>query len=250
MLSSDSKISEIDIKENNFAILFEFFSYLENYPYVIANYYEINSKEIPNIEVYCYDKTDISQRLISYLINYNFFEFEINHRLLDINRIELSSASDNGILQWKVIIHDEFMQPSNVSVKPHFIYSVIENFCLKDVKLQNTVKKIKVPSKIDRILIKYINYLDKHEYSPNNEELIQNIFNNVETIDDLIYLKSKVYIHRKPINHEDFSSQLKFKRRLTIYQIKKIINIFPVPVAEKLTFIGKKIYALINGRNR
>ena len=104
------------------------------------------------------------------------------------------------------------------------------------------------PSKVDKHIMQYIDYLEKHEFMPKGDNFYSTITNMPSNQRISFYDKINIYVKRKVEDYDSYSSNLIFKRRLTVNQIKSIINKLPSPFADLVMNIAK-ILKTYHGRN-
>jgi hypothetical protein len=155
----------------------------------------------------------------------------------------------NNDVVFSFILFQSTPQFDNVFIEPSYIYSIIENAQAIHYEYDGNKFPVFIPSKVDTLVWKYIEYLDKYEYMPNSYEHYSSIINKLSSQRISFFDKIDIYVKRKPEDYDSVSTNLVFKKRLTVTQIKRLIKKMPSPFAEVLLFVANKTYKLYHGRN-
>lgn len=139
------------VKDLNYAIVKN-----ENFP----NYYKGS-----DIDVFCYDKNTFAKRLLSVGNSYLKEGFEIK----TLNKSESHSYIDfflNDELEFRFDLYESLPEYKKIRLKPHYTLSVIENAVAVEREFEGTKYYIRIPSQIDDILLRYVEYIEWYELRP------------------------------------------------------------------------------------
>jgi hypothetical protein len=238
-----------DMKKFNMIDFKHLFYLIREEPYVFIKHEEIESfKPAGSVGVFCFNMNNLASRIINYGRIYLIENFEINIKSYGQVKTELHFRINNDVV-FSFILFQSTPQFDNVFIEPSYIYSIIENAQAIHYEYDGNKFPVFIPSKVDTLVWKYIEYLDKYEYMPNSYEHYSSIINKLSSQRISFFDKIDIYVKRKPEDYDSVSTNLVFKKRLTVTQIKRLIKKMPSPFAEVLLFVANKTYKLYHGRN-
>ena len=153
------------------------FKQLENKYYCIIKLPESyhNYKIGSDLDIFCYNIHDIANIILCYL--QKFITSELKIKIIN-NKIQiLLDVIYNGKLYFRFNLYGALPHYMNIKIKEAFFSSVIENS--KKVNIKNV--KIKVPSDIDDVILRYIEYHEWYAEIPDKINHIKYIEAKIES---------------------------------------------------------------------
>ena len=250
MHSSNYKMNLNFRKKFNLIDFKHIFYLIREQPYVIDKNVKIDDlKPGGFLNIYCFNIGSFVNNIIKYGNEFLIKDIDINiNSSLDI-KTQIFFVVNNDMEIFTLNIYDKTPKFNNVIVEPNYIYSIIENAESKNHDYNGNKFPIFFPSKVDKHIMQYIDYLEKHEFMPKGDNFYSTITNMPSNQRISFYDKINIYVKRKVEDYDSYSSNLIFKRRLTVNQIKSIINKLPSPFADLVMNIAKKIFKTYHGRN-
>jgi hypothetical protein len=235
---------------NNKMIDFKHLFYLiREEPYVFVKHVEIeNLQPLGSLDIFCFNMNNLARKIIDYGSIYLIKDFDINVESCGQLKTKIHLSS-NDALVFSFVLFQSIPKFENVTVEPSYIHSIIENAQSIYYEYNGNKFPVFAPSKVDKLIWQYIEYLDKHEYMPNGSKYYPAIIDKLSSQRISFFDKINIYVKRKVKDYDSYSSNLIFKRRLTVNQIKRIINKLPSPFNEALFFVANKTYKIYHGRN-
>ena len=244
-----NKVTNTDMKKFDLIDFKHLFYLVREEPYVFIKHGEIENF-IPggSVDIFCFNVDNFAKNIISYTCIHLIkdLDMEIDSHGLYTTDIHLKL---NNELVFSFVLYRSFPRFENVMVEPSYMYSIIENAESRLYEYNGNKFPVFVPSQVDSLVWQYIVYLDKHEFMPNGSKHYPVIGNKLSSQRISFWDKADLYVKRRVVNYDAYSSNLVFKRTLTPSRVKRIIKKMPYPFAEVLLFVAKKTYKIFHGRN-
>jgi len=213
--------------------------------YVIVKY----DKSFPNyykgsdIDLFCYNKKELTKQILNCGNKYINKGFEIKVKEPNDNHIFIDFYEENE-LYFRFDIYDSFPDYKKINIKKYYIYSVIEN-SISIVKKYNGLEyPVFLPSDIDDLLLRYIEYIEWYELRPDKIKHLDYILNKLS--DESLKKKflDKLHLYTRlsdmPVNDNYYDSlPKKQKNEIGYLKIRKFLGKFCL--IRKLYGIFKKI---------
>ncbi len=152
--------------------LLEFFQLIENESYVVIK----PSNKLPDydigsdIDIFCYHTDNIVEKTSAFLSNYLHDKSTIS--VSDsATKVHVDFIVDNEI-NFRFDLYKQLPTYKNIRLKPAFFSSVIESSVVRNITENNRATTIKVPSVIDDLILRYVEY---HEYYAARPDKIKHI---------------------------------------------------------------------------
>ena len=148
--------------------LTEIFKSLENKYYTIIKLPEIFPlyKTGSDLDIFCFDIDDFAKNILAIL------QKNIDDNLhIEMNRMDGQMYIDlmeRDKIHFRFDLYDRLPKYNNVNIKEGFFSSVIESSIVKEL---NDIK-VKIPSKVDEVILRYIEY---HEWFVQRPDKIKHI---------------------------------------------------------------------------
>ena len=168
------------MKYSNKLDLDKFFFNVRDQAYVI-----VKDEDFPNyykgsdIDVFCYDKGTFTKRILSIANSYLDKGFEVKVS----NKSESQTYIDfflNGELEFRFDLYESLPQYKKIHLKPYYILSVIENATIVQREFNDSKYPIRVPSKIDDFLLRYVEYIEWYELRPDKIKHLDYIIEKID----------------------------------------------------------------------
>lgn len=153
------------MKYSNKLNLLEFFKEFFNESYCIIkmddnlpNYYEYS-----DIDIFCYDISNLADKIFKIGNKYVEAGFEI--RVTEVNsknQVHIDFYIDNR-LDFRFDLYQHLPNYKKIIIKPAFFSSIIENRICIAKNFNNEQFEIYVPSKIDDLILRYIEYIEYYD---------------------------------------------------------------------------------------
>jgi len=188
-----------------------FFYNFKKLNYVIIKY----NPSFPNyyqgsdIDIFCYNRKEFAKQILNFGNKYLNKGFEIkvkdigdNHTFVDFYQ--------NDEIYFRFDLYDSFPNHKKIKIKKYYLYSVIEN-AVPIIKKYNEVEYyIFVPSKIDDLLLRYIEYIEWYELRPDKVKHLDYILDKLSEDSSKMKFIDKLHLYTKfpeiPLN--DYSNSL------------------------------------------
>lgn len=249
------------MKKTNKLDLNYFFYNLKDMNYVIIKY----DTSFPNyysgsdIDIFCYNKNEFAKQVLNYGNKYLNRGFEIKVKNLSNNHTFIDFFQNNE-LDFRFDLYDSFPNYKKIKIKKYYLYSVIEN-AFSIIKKYNGIEYyIFIPSDIDNILLRYIEYIEWYELRPDKIKHLDYILDKLSknSLSIKFIDKLHLYVEFPEPNFDNNSNNLSNKRNFCKLQfsILRFLNNFVIDFFRRLRkFLGKfyfirKIYFKIHKRNK
>jgi hypothetical protein len=233
------------IKYSNKLDLDRFFYHARDQIYVIVkpdgefpNYYERS-----DIDIFCYDKDEFAKAILGVGNQYVLEGFEIvvadkkdSHTHIDFYF--------NGKLDFRFDLYESFPQYKKVQIKKHYIYSVIENAIPLDRDFDGERYQIYVPSVVDDLLLRYIEYIEWYEVRPDKIKHLDYIARSIEEDHGRISFLDRLhlYTYLPSARYDNSSNIVSAFRERNAYWIARIRS---MPLRRIPGAVLRKLYRII-----
>lgn len=235
------------MKYSNKLDLDYFFYNVKDQVYVI-----VKNEDFPNyykgadIDVLCYNKNDFAQRILSMGNSYLDKGFEI--RVLNVS--ESHTYIDFFLkdeLEFRFDLYQSLPEYKKIHLKQHYIFSVIENAMVVQREFEGTGYPLYVPSVIDNILLRYVEYIEWYELRPDKIKHLDYIMESIDE-DKKSQFLNKLHVYTAfPEDSDSLQTRSLRKSMLRIYsklKEKSLSEIF-VAILYRVKMSGVRIYRAI-----
>jgi len=190
---------------------------LDNFP----NYYQGS-----DIDVFCYNKDGFAKQILSVGNTYLDQGFEIKIT----NKSESQTYIDfyfDGELEFRFDLYQSLPNYKKIRIKKHYILSVIENAKAVHREFDGVQYPIYVPSTVDELLLRYIEYIEWYEIRPDKIKHLDYIMNAVSKDSSRIGFLDKLHFYTEmpvPDFKESFLRRF-YVFRWTEFWIKKVQSV-------------------------
>ena len=162
-----------------------FFSRVVDLPYVVVRgtpddllRYHPGS----DIDIFCYDKQEFGRQVLAFANDYLDIGYEVH--------LEDSEAGDQthidlyrgGKLELRFDLYGEFPRYRRSHVNPALFFSVIEQAEMLELEHGREIVTIQVPSRVDDLLLRYLEYIEYYEQRPDKLKHLDYILEAVEKL--------------------------------------------------------------------
>lgn len=147
-----------------------------------------------DIDVFCYDKNEFAKMILSvgnWYVNRGF-EIEV------INKGDLQVCLDfyfDGELEFRFDLRQSLPNYKRIQLKPHYIYSVIENARVLYREFNGQQYPIYVPSPVDALLLRYVEYIEWYEARPDKIKHLDYVLEAVSAEPSRISFLDKLHLY-------------------------------------------------------
>lgn len=214
------------MKKQNLLDINNFFFNVRKVPYVIIKY----NHKFPNyykgqdIDIFCYDKGQFVQKILEVGNKYLNKGFEIKVTDISTGNTQIDFIFKKE-LRFRFDIYQELPWFKNVKIKKHYIYSVIENATTLQRYYKSKPYFIYIASKIDDLLLRYIEYIEYYQLRPDKVKHLNFILKTVRSDPERISFLDKLHLYT------DFTDN--FPKRIKKNLIELTINFIK-------NYLGKK----------
>lgn len=207
----------------------EFFSNVKDLTYVIIKFPDSfpNYYKGSDIDVFCYNKNKFARRILQVGNKYLKQGFEIKVT----NRNESHAYIDfflNGELEFRFDLYQSLPEYKKIHLKQHYIFSVIENAITIQRKFNGVQYSIYIPSTVDDLLLRYVEYLEWYEHRPDKIGHLDYIMKAIASDSSRISFLDKLHLYTEL---PEFKSDTVLKKRIFLgvrrmaFKIKKLQSI-------------------------
>lgn len=199
-----------------------------------------------SIDIFCYNKDKLAKRIIKIGHGYLKYGFEMVVKTHDQQKACVDFCLNNEVVFCFNLIQSS-PEYKNVFVKPHYIFSVIENASPIYQEYNGKRTPIYVPSTVDALIFQYIEYMEQHEFMPDCEQHLNQIVEAVPTDQSRIcfFDKLELYVQRAPTHFDGYSTNLIFKTESLANRVKRKLQAMPWPLNHLLLALSTRIYRVI-----
>jgi hypothetical protein len=180
---------------SNVLNLDRFFFFARDQIYVIVklgdfpNYYRGS-----DIDVFCYNKDDFAKAILAAGNPYLERGFEIRVSNKGDKQTHVDFFLD-GELEFRFDLHQSLPQYKRIRIKEHYIYSVIENASTIEREFEGAGYPIYVPSVVDELMLRYIEYIEWYELRPDKVKHLDYILDVVSSDPSRISFLDKLHLY-------------------------------------------------------
>lgn len=183
----DSKLLNID----------EFFYQLKDEIYCIVKM----DPKFPNylkgedIDIFCYDIKKVVKKILE--VGNKYVERGFDIKVTDVENQSQAYVDFyyDGKLELRFDLYGKLPEYKNILIKVSLFSSVIENSITKTRQYNEKSYNIFVPSKIDDLLLRYIEYIEWYRVRPDKIKHIDYIFDNLDESTERITLFDKLHYY-------------------------------------------------------
>lgn len=206
-----------------------------------------------DIDVFCYNKDEFAKLLLSVGNSYldQGLEIKVSNRGKSQTYIDFYFDDE---LEFRFDLYQSLPEYKKIKIKEHFLLSIIENAVPLNREFDGINYPIYVPSEIDDIILRYIEYIEWYEIRPDKIKHLDYIVSSVSSNSHRIRFIDKLHLYTElpdPVyeaktKKTDSSPVISYIKRL-----KRIFSKFPLlPYLFHLVkTIIRKIY-VISGISR
>lgn len=184
------------MKKQNLLDLNNFFFNVRKIPYVIIKYNNNFPKYYKgqDIDIFCYSKSQFAQKIFEVGNKYldKGFEIKVTDITTEHSQIDFFLKDE---LHFRFDIYQELPVYKNIKIKKHYLYSVIENAVILQHHYKNKPYFIYIPSKIDDLLLRYIEYIEYYQLRPDKVKHLNYILKTVESDPERIIFLDKLHLY-------------------------------------------------------
>jgi len=237
------------MKYSNILDLDKFFFNVKDQAYVI-----VKNEDFPNyykgsdIDVFCYDSSAFAKRILSVANSYLHKGFEVNVS----NKGKSQTYIDfflNGELEFRFDLYQSLPNYKKVYIKPHYIFSVIENAATVEREFDGSKYSLRITSIIDESLLRYIEYIEWYELRPDKIKHLDYITERIDDNTKAQFLNRLHFYTALPecldSTHEDKFSWKKAVSRIYLKLKEKSILEICIPILSRLKRLCRRTYRFI-----
>jgi hypothetical protein len=181
---------------SNILDLDRFFFCAQDQVYVVVrlgdfpNYYKGG-----DIDVFCYNKAEFAKVVIGVGQSYLEQNFEISVTDDDVQTyIDFYLGSE---LEFRFDLYQSLPNYKKIRIKEHYIFSVIENAAVVHREFKGVRYPIYVPSVVDELLLRYIEYIEWYHLRPDKIKHLDYILDSVSTDASRIGFLDKLHLYTR-----------------------------------------------------
>lgn len=237
------------MKYSNRLDLDKFFFNVRDQAYVIVkndnfpNYYKGS-----DIDVFCYDKSAFTKRILSIANSYLDKGFEV--KLSD--KSESQTYIDfflNGELEFRFDLYESLPQYKKIHLKPYYILSVIENATIVQSEFNSSQYPLRLSSTVDDFLLRYVEYIEWYELRPDKIKHLDYIIEKIDEDKKTQFLNKLHYYTAFPEYSDSAPAQeLSWKKNVSEIYTKLKRKSLPeilIAVFRRVRRLGMKILRAI-----
>ena len=147
-----------------------------------------------DIDVFCYDKDEFVKSILSVGNQYLDQGFEIKVTDKDESHTFVDFYFD-GELEFRFDLHQSLPKYKKILLKAHYIYSVVENARVLSREFDGVQYPIYVPSTVDDLLLRYVEYIEWYETRPDKVKHLDYILDAVASDSSRIGFLDKLHLY-------------------------------------------------------
>lgn len=184
------------MKKQRLLDLNAFFYNVRKIPYVIIklndNFPIYNKGQ--DIDIFCYDKGQFVQKLfeVGNIYVNKGFEMKVTDMGKEHSYIDFIFKNE---LHFRFDVCQELPFFKNIKIKNYYIYSVIENANTIRGRFGHKPYLIYVPSKIDDLLLRYIEYIEYYQLRPDKVKHLNYIMKTIKEDPERICFLDKLHLY-------------------------------------------------------
>ena len=149
-----------------------------------------------DIDVFCYNKDEFAKTVIGVGNRYLERGFEIRVT----NKGDLQTYVDfylDGKLEFRFDLYQSLPRYKKIRIKEHYIFSVIENASTITKEFEGKQYPLYVPSSIDDLLLRYVEYIEWYEQRPDKIKHLEYILAAIDADAQRIGFIDKLHLYTK-----------------------------------------------------
>jgi hypothetical protein len=168
-----------------------------------------------DIDVFCYNKDTFAKTILGVGNEYlgRGFEILVSNRGYGHTHVDFFQK---GELEFRFDLHQSLPEYKRVKIKKHYIFSVIENAQTINREYQDETYFLYVPSPIDELMLRYIEYIEWYETRPDKVKHIDFILKDISGDQDRIKFIDKLHLYTEL--PETSSSTRKILHRFYVFR--------------------------------
>ena len=184
------------MKEQNLLNLDDFFFSVKRIPYVIVKLdtHFPHYVQAEDIDIFCYSKSQFVQKILA--VGNTYLNEKTEIKVTDIN--EEQSHIDflfENTLDFRFDVYQKLPLFHKIKIKDQYIYSVIENAVSIKHYFNGKPYHLYVPSEIDELLIRYIEYVEYYEQRPDKIKHLDYIKKTIKSNPERINFFDKLHLY-------------------------------------------------------
>ena len=158
-----------------------------------------------DIDIFCYNKKQFAQQLFAFGNKYINNERDI--RVIEITKWHTHiDFMERDEIHIRFDLYEQLPQYRNIRIKPGYFYSIIENAISQQYTFQKRIYTYYIPSKIDNLLLRYIEYIEYYQLRPDKIKHLTYVLREIRAHPDRISFLDKLHIYTDlPNDFEMFS---------------------------------------------
>lgn len=162
-----------------------FFSRVVDLPYVVVRgtpedllHYHPGS----DIDIFCYDKPEFGRQVLAFANDYLDFGYEVHLEDSEVGDQSHIDLHRGGRLEVRFDLYGELPPYRRSHVNPALFFSVIEQAETLELQHDREIVTIQVPSRVDDLLLRYLEYIEYYEERPEKLRHLDYILEAVEKL--------------------------------------------------------------------
>lgn len=147
-----------------------------------------------DIDVFCYNKDEFAKQILNVGNWYLDQGFEIKVTDVDESHTCVDFYLD-GELEFRFDLYQSLPRYKRIRLKQHYIYSVIENASVLYRRFNSVQYPIYVPSTVDELLLRYVEYIEWYELRPDKVKHLDYILGAVASDPTRIGFLDKLHLY-------------------------------------------------------
>lgn len=147
-----------------------------------------------DIDVFCYNKDEFAKQILSVGNWYLDQGFEI--KVTDKSKSQtFVDFYFDGELEFRFDLYLSLPEYKKIKLKEHYIFSVIENAVTVQRDFNGVQYSIYVPSTVDDLLLRYVEYIEWYELRPDKIKHLEYIINSISSDSNRIGFIDKLHLY-------------------------------------------------------
>ncbi len=160
-----------------------------------------------DIDIFCFDITVIAQKILSFGNNYVDNGWRITVTTISEHQIHIDFYfSGEYLLDFRFDVYGRLPTYAKIQIKPAFFSTIVENRIFND-------KGIYVPSKIDDLILRYVEYIEYYDMRPDKIKHINYILQCSTNNEQKLLLDKLHYYTEIPLIVELHKNENRFDRK-------------------------------------
>jgi len=204
-----------------------------------------------DIDVFCYNKNEFAKLILTVGNWYLDQGFEIKVTDKDESHTYVDFYL-NGELEFRFDLYQSLPKYKRIRLKEHYIYSVIENASVLYREFDGVQYPIYVPSTVDELLLRYVEYIEWYEVRPDKVKHLDYILDAVASDSSRIGFLDKLHLYTELPSSDfrdassdsvsAFGRKRFWMRRIWSVPLNRIPRVFLRRLRRVLLVLPKRIY--------